>query len=119
MQVRNGLDLPPCVKAAAVAEKRSLGAIELRQRLRALAFLLIRASASQSDRNLIGDLMDELAVRVVKGAAGMDSHDQESHHFAVFAQPNRHHARFFRRPTPTLHRDRRRTTREFGHRAYG
>ena len=88
---------------ADVAEKRRLGAVELGQSLCPLAFLLISASAGQPDRDLFGNPMDELAVRIVKGSAGMDSRDKEAQRFAVFAQPDRHDARLFRRVRPIGH----------------
>jgi hypothetical protein len=50
---------------ADVAEERRLGAIDLGQRLRTLALLLVRARAGQPDGNLFGDAPDELTVYVV------------------------------------------------------
>jgi hypothetical protein len=64
---------------AHIAEECALGAIDLGQCLRSLAFLLICASASQPDGDLFGDPMDELAVCVIKGPARVDSHHKETH----------------------------------------
>jgi len=63
---------------ADVAEKRGLGAVELGQRFGPLALLLERAGAGQTDRDLFGNPIDELAVRIVKGTARMDSRDKET-----------------------------------------
>src|SRR5580700_7658830 len=86
-----------------VAEKRRLGAIELGQRLCPLAFLLVGAGAGQPDGDLFCNPIDEL-VRIVKSPAGMDSRDKETQRFAVFSQPDRHHACFLGRGRPIGHR---------------
>ena len=98
---------------ADVAEKCRLGAIELGQGLCPLAFLLVGAGAGQSDRDLFGNPIDELAVRIVKGPAGMDSRDEETQRFAVFSEPDRHHACFFGRDWPIGYRHARSAVPEF------
>ncbi len=99
---------------ADVAEKRRLRAIELGQGLCPPAFLLVGAGAGQPDRDLFSNPIDELAVRIVKGPAGMDSRDEESQRFAVFSQPDRHHARFLGREfRPIGHRHARGAVPEF------
>ena len=75
---------------ADVAEECGLGAIDLGQRLRALALLLVRARAGQADGDLFGDPADEVTVGVVERAARMDAEHQEPGRLAALAQPDRH-----------------------------
>ena len=74
---------------ADIAEECGLGAIDLGQRLRALAFLLIGARAGQADGDLFRDAANELTVAVVEGAARMDADHEEAGRLTALAQPNR------------------------------
>ena len=92
---------------ADVTEECSLGAIDLRQRFRALALLFVCASASQADGDLFGDPMDEVTIGVVERTARMDAEHHEACRFAVLAQADRQDGRFLRRERPARNGERR------------
>ncbi len=71
---------------ADIAKKRSLGAIDLGQSLRAPTLMVVRACAGQPDGDLFGDPANEFAIGVIERAPRVDSQHQERRRFAMLAQ---------------------------------
>ena len=95
-----------CTKLVAdVAEECRLGAIDLGQRFRALAFPLVCARTGQPDGDLFRDAADEVTVGIVERAARMDAEHQEPGRFTGVAQPDRQDRRCPGRGRPARNRD--------------
>src|ERR1700722_17705048 len=63
---------------ADIGEKRRLGPVDLRQRFRAPALLLIGLRIGKSCSDLAGNEIDEAEIGLVQAAKRIDSRDQEA-----------------------------------------
>jgi len=104
---------------ADIGEKCRLGPVDLRQRFRAPALLLIGPCISEPCSDLAGNEIDEAEIGPVQAAKRIDSRDQEAGRSVLPLPRHRRHHSLARRPRPRAGRQAIETLLQIVDRPYG